>query len=364
MKAKLFAALLFLCAAACGDDSSSPSEGAAGNGGTNGSGGTGGSGGGASAVACGSVSDDGEGNLITRAAADNNYSFSSSFTIDVTPVKPSSELSFDWSGVTEDFLGHAVDPTTDIDMVTLLMWRLSQAELESKLNDDALRQSDLVALAMIYTEDSKTSGGLFEFTSFGLPIEPDMLLTYLDPEVYDPETHSYTVMAVTGTTAGEGTRMMKSFRLDPASENTEVVIDSDSTSLEYSVDLTSLTATQIPPNEAEIAVDWADMTVNAMGHEFTPTSIDEVLVARYSLTPEEMEAEFLSLDRIADEIWRGSVPSGTSTVLSSLKNDAGEPFSGIDDTGTWIVALVCGGCANPAPWYLSILKPCTSSSAP
>jgi hypothetical protein len=165
-------------------------------------------------------------------------------------------------------------------------------------------------------------------------------------------------MALTGTEPGEGTRMLQAFRLDTASDNTSVAIESSSATLEYSANLTSLAPTQIPTDDAEITVDWSAMTVNALGNEFEPRLITEVMVARYSLTPAEMEAQFLDLELIADDMWRGEVPAGTSTLLSSLTNEAGEAFTGIDDTSTWIVALRCGRCANPAPWYLSILEPC------
>jgi hypothetical protein len=37
----------------------------------------------------------------------------------------------------------------------------------------------------------------------------------------------------------------------------------------------------------------------------------------------------------------------------------GAGFPGIDDTGTWLVGLICGNCRNPAPWYMTILKPCS-----
>ena len=26
--------------------------------------------------------------------------------------------------------------------------------------------------------------------------------------------------------------------------------------------------------------------------------------------------------------------------------------------GTWLLGLTCGNCRNPAPWYMTILKPC------
>jgi hypothetical protein len=38
------------------------------------------------------------------------------------------------------------------------------------------------------------------------------------------------------------------------------------------------------------------------------------------------------------------------------------PFAGIDDTGTWLVGLICGNCRNPAPWYMTIAKPCTAAA--
>jgi hypothetical protein len=44
--------------------------------------------------------------------------------------------------------------------------------------------------------------------------------------------------------------------------------------------------------------------------------------------------------------------------FSSLKDKSGNKFSGIDGNGTWLLALQCGGCRNPAPLYLTIFKPC------
>jgi hypothetical protein len=308
------------------------------------------------------------GEALLHASEINNYSFSSELSISVTPVKPGAELTFDWSGVNKDFLGHDVNPQTDIDMVSLLMWTLSQEELERKLNADLLAQRDLVAIAVIYTQptdemdqpvgDRLTAGGLLDFTSFGGPIESDVLFGYLDIDTYPPATHSYTVMAVTGTTAGQGTRMIQSFALDPTSENTHVAMDGTSTGLTYTADLHSLTKTHIPVGTAAITMDWEYMTTNSLGNEFIVTNITEALVARYAQPPEQLEAEFLDLELIADEMYRGEVPFGASVSLSELTDEAGQPFTGIDDNGTWIVALFCGSCANPAPWYLSVLSAC------
>jgi hypothetical protein len=255
-------------------------------------------------------------------------------------------------------LGHPLSVPADIDMVTLLTWNLSQTDLEKQLNDDALDQQSVAALAMIYTNKTKTSGSVFDFTSFGTMIDKDVLLTYLDPSVHDPAKTAYTVMAVTGTVAGKGTRMMRSFRLDPTSTNTKVTLDSESTHLQYTADLHSLQPTLVPANTPKINIDWTDMKTNAMGHPFETTKITKVVLGRYSLSPAELETKFLDLELVAEDMWRGDVLSGTSVSLSTLVDSAGQPFPGIDDQKTWIVALECESCQNPAPWYLSVLKPC------
>ena len=52
--------------------------------------------------------------------------------------------------------------------------------------------------------------------------------------------------------------------------------------------------------------------------------------------------------------------SSTMLDFTTLKDkDTGAAFPGVDDTGTWLVGLICGNCRNPAPWYMTILKPCT-----
>jgi hypothetical protein len=288
----------------------------------------------------------------------NNYAFSSTLSINVTPVQPSSELTFDWSSVTTDFIGHDMDPTKDVGMLSLLMWSLPKDELERKLNADELAQSDLVALAMIYPEDTGiTTGSLFDMTSFGMPLEQAVLLDYLNIDDYDPATHTYTIMAVTGTVAGEGTRMIQGFQLDAASTNTQVTMTTQSTGLQYTVDIASAAPNLVPAGNPALSIEWGDMELTSLGTEFSVNNVTEALVAKYPLTVAELEANFLDLEIIAERMYRGPVTSGTSIDLSTLKDANGAAFPGADAGGTWIVALFCGSCANPAPWYLSVLQP-------
>lgn len=291
----------------------------------------------------------------------NNYSFSSTLKFPPVTVKPDTELTFDWSALTTDFLKHPVDPKADIDQVNMFMWTLTQSELETKLNDDMLAQRDITPGVPVtyYPSGSETSATLFKFTISKNPIMPSDILPYMSATTYDPSKYTYTVMVATGELLGQGTRMIQAFKLDPASTNTKVAVTSSSTSLTYTADMHSLTPTSVPAGTGAITLDWSGITKNALGHEFTPNQITSALVGHYTQTPTELEGDkFLDLDRVAQKLYTGEIAAGSSVSLSSLKTSTGEAFSGIDSTGTWIVALRCGNCRNPAPWYLTVLKPC------
>jgi hypothetical protein len=295
---------------------------------------------------------------ITASQA-SNYSFSSTLSFPPVAVKPDSELSFEWSKAMVDFLGHPLSPVMDVDAVNLMLWTLTQQELETKLNNDELAQRDLAVIASFYTEKKATAANLLQFTSVGMALTPKMILPFVNATSYPPDKNIYTLMLTTGTVLGQGTRMIQSFKLDPASTNTHVAVDSMSTHLQYSSDLSRLQPIYVKPGMAGIAVDWTNMTVNALGNPFVPTDITDIQIGKYSRTPAELQAKFLDLELIADDMWRAEVPSGTSANLSTLTNSAGSAFTGIDDSHTWVLALVCGSCANPAPWYLTLLKPCS-----
>jgi hypothetical protein len=356
--------LLALGLLGCGSGSDGGSGGSGG-----GSGGAAGAGGGGAggAVACLGAT--------LEAKEANDYHFSSTLTFPPIKVQPKTELTFDWSGVTHDFLGHALDPKTDLNMISVLSWGLPRAELESRLNADTLLQKDLTVVPLTLTTDGNTPGvaagatsaKLFTFTLNGGAISPDggaitpeRVLDYFDADNYPPDITTYTVMAATGDVVGEGTRMIQSFVLDKSSTNTEVTMTSDSTQLTYDANLHSLTPTGIPAGQSAITLDWtSSISTNALGNPFEPTNITHVLVGHYTETPTELESKFLDIEIIATELYEADVLIGTTIDFSTLKTKDGQAFQGIDDTGTWLVALQCGICRNPAPWYLSILKPCS-----
>jgi hypothetical protein len=345
--------MLFLASAGCGGGGDDTATGGAG--GTSGSapmGGTGGSGAvGGMATSCSST---------VTTSVDTNYKFSSTLTLELTKVKPSSEIIFDWSGVSSDFLGHPVN-LADVGMIEIGLWKMGVADFEQKLNDDALAQSDLEIIATILPTPGQTTGSIFDLTVNGTPIQggKDTVLEYLDITKYPPENHVYTVFVAEGTTPGKGTRMMHGFQLDAASSTTEVKVTSQSTALAYTADIASRSKLAVPASTASVTIDWTNMTTTAAGLPFKPQQITQIRVGKYTQSPAELEgANFLNLDTIAQELYQAEVTVGTKFDFSKTKTSSGQAFTGIDSSATWLVALNCGGCANPAPWYLSILEPC------
>jgi len=297
-----------------------------------------------------------EGAILVDAV--NNYAFASTLSVSKTTVASRTLLDFDWTNLTVDFIGHALDPLTDVNLVSLILWQLPYDELVQRINDDNVDQNAFVVLATYYTDGTRTTADVEEFTVLGAPIPEDQLFEYLDGAMYPPTTHTYTVMAATGTEPGQGTRMLALIEPRPDETNTLISLEPDSTQLTYTADLTTLQRFKLPAITEETAIDWSQMETNGLGHTFERNSITDIMIARYDLTPEELELQFLDIELIASDMYRAEVPFGEDIALSELTNEAGEAFSGISDDGTWVLALTCGFCRNPAPWFLTILESC------
>ncbi len=306
---------------------------------------------------------DDDGNLVVVAEDALNYAFSSSLEIQTVKVRSMSDIVFDWSDMTRDMLIHDFDPEKSVDMMEVMLWRYDKEDLLLDINDDSLDTSNLFRLGVVYTEQSMTSGNYLDLRSpSGGEVDDAELLSYVDPSEYDIQDHTYFVMVAEGESFGHGTKMISFFEPSPDVDNAEVRLTNDSTILHYEADLSSLKRIAVPPAEPNIIVDWIDtdkLTKNAMGREWIPTKITDVMVAHYAdKRPSDLQAHFLDLELIADETWDIFLAAGQSVNMSFLKNADGETFPGIDENGTWIVALKCGSCNNPAPWFLSILQAC------
>jgi len=294
------------------------------------------------------------------ASESNDYAFSSTITLSPVKVAPMSNLTFDWSGLTMDFLGHPVNPATDLDTAIMMIWALPRGEFEADLNADALYTADLVVSPPLNLPlAGETSGQLHNFLINGTGLSPAMFNDYFDATLYPPATATFIIAVQTGLDLGRGIRMLQAFDLDPSSTNTNVTLTNDSTKLTYVANLHNLTITGVPGGTPALTLDWSQMTTNALGAEFKEGYVTSAVVGHYTQTPAELEASFLDLDRIASATYRADILAGSVLDFTMLRDENGAAFPGIDDNGTWLVGLICGNCRNPAPWYMTILKTCS-----
>jgi hypothetical protein len=309
-------------------------------------------------------------NGYVAASATNNFTFWSVVQLpNLAQVKPKSELSFDWSAVTTDFLTKPVNPATDIVLVTVALWEITPEQFATQINDDTLG-SPAVA-AFLQTEGQRTSTRLFEMEPPAGPIPQEQMLSFFDMDVYPPGNNFYTLIVGSDLTPGKKSRMIAGFQLNGETENTQVILDNNSTHLEYGVDFSKSQPTLIPAGTADITVDWSGMEttsstetdpakLNAAGLPFIKRSITQVQVGRYTQTEDELKQReaVLKIDDLADATFTASVESGASLDLSTLKDPSGNAFTGIDSSHTWILALINTDSNNPAPWYLTFLNAC------
>jgi hypothetical protein len=302
------------------------------------------------------------------ASSANDYAFTSTMKLPLQKAKPKADLTLDWGSVTKDLLGHSLNVKTDINMVMVVPFTLSQSELEEKLNTDSLTQNDITSGVPLTKrlDGNTTTANLFAFDLNGNPVTPEQITPYFDSDAKPPASNTYALVAASGQEAGQGIRLLQAFQLDPSSSNTDIKMTDDSVKLTTAADLHSHTPTGMPKGTGAVTFDWGDMKVNGLGREFDPTQITKAFIGHYPESSGALEAKMIDLVNItatgvqlqAPELYEKQIEIGTSVDLSTLQTSGSKAFAGIDDTGTWMVALMCGMCRNPAPWYVSILKTC------
>jgi hypothetical protein len=410
MNTKLILALLPAVLLACSGGGDDDTNGTAGTGGTmSGTGGTTAATGGTTAATGGTTSGSGgstsgsggttsgtggssgggqcaSGNIQMQAA--NNYTFTSDIKLTAMKVKANEpNLTFDWSGLTTDFLGRPTNPKTDIDSVLLVELNATLEQFEKHLNDDdnmltSIAQGPLQLLTMkMLTSSSLEDFGVVSQpqntykTSMDVKIAVDQ---YLDPAQTDQATHIFALMPSQGTKAGSGTKMIQLFTVDTNSTTTTVNVAANmrlapgmgghtggttgpSMSVTYDTSIHGLTPIKVAAGDTTFIVDWSKLTKNGLGRDWVERSLSRMTIGHYTQSLTELENDFFDLDTLATASYTQYLEFDQPTPVSGLKEKTTQaPFPGIDNTGTWILALFCdpGLCGNPAPWFLTVLQTC------
>jgi hypothetical protein len=321
---------------------------------------------------CDGATDDDDACGTTLALDDgSNYSFIGTLDIQGYPVgeivypceDPDTEIcdiTINWCGLTEDLQQHPMDPLDDVDMASLIVFQnLTQEEVEVGLSENSLQQVDMTVF--VNNTDFQAGGSLDNECEFHLS---DMSLfgNDIDIEQYFNASYGATWLFVLskGTIPAVGT-LMAAFLEPTAGETTAYVeLTNDSTVLNFDVDLTTLTKVPGPTGDPALTADWANLTTSGLGIDFTTGDVDQLMIGHYaSLTPEDLQTQFLDIEIIADDLYNMDLETVTTADMSQATSADGTGFPGFDDTGTWLVALRCTTCPNPAPPYLTIIDPCS-----
>ena len=284
--------------------------------------------------------------LLTDA---NNYRFEGVLDGPSFPLAEYADSSISWASLTEDLQCHPLDPVADIDNVSLMVFPLlSEEEVEEGLSTDTLEQVD-IAVYLSNEPGEGTEVNLSEMTFFGTD-------AHIQDE-FAEGSGAWLMVFTTGTTVGVGSRMIAFLTPTAGESATHAEVRDGCSVLDVDVSIADATAVSIP-TAGPWAFDWSGLTTTAQGQPFDPLAVTEIMVARYDdLGIAELEADFLDLELLADGLWTQPHPSGTSTELADLVDAGGAPFPGFTAGGTWLLALRCGTCPNPAPLFLAVLVP-------
>lgn len=282
----------------------------------------------------------------------NNYSYTSA--LDVTPqeVQLRNEVTFDWSGLTTDLLGHAIDPATDVDLVWVVQFpTVTEEEVVSAILTDSLLQESVGPYIQFDNDPANVTTGLL--SEFVFP--PD---TSIVPE--EDFTDGSGTWLVRATTGAAENRMLGFMRPTEDSTNHRFLLGADSATLDFQADLQSLTPFAFDEAQPAYVADWSALQTHANGNDIDLNKLDQLLVARYDgRTLDDLEADFIDIELIADELYTADVyeVSDYQADLTMATNAEGVAFSGFGEDGLWLVALRCTTvCMNPAPPFLTVVQ--------
>lgn len=304
----------------------------------------------------------------------NNIKLASTVELPPTPMKKGDpEVTFDWSGVTTDMFGNPMT-AADVTHAVMVVWFANLTSIEDIALDISTDSPDLdgKALIAVYlpTGGAKTSAKLTEFLDAGqVPLSADQIAPYVDG------SKVLTLMLqnnpnVTGSAVpefGYGVKMIQGMTIEDAGPTT-VALTNASTKITATPDLGSVEDTLIPAGSNNVSIDWTS-TIATRGYgtnlAFRSNGIAEVVVARYSADT-DLSSQFTRLEGIPLDLWRTTVPAGSSALLSDAgfvnEKNPGVAFTGVPagSTDQYLLMLLCGkdDCRNPTPWYISPLKAC------
>lgn len=279
---------------------------------------------------------------------ENNFSYTGDVDVPSITTASGQDIEICWDQVDANIQCHEVDPVADIDNIGLARFpSKTQEDVELGISLNSLLQADIDGYVEFNTDHSSTCTMLSEFSFFGTPIDV--------PSEYVADGGTYMLMLTEGLEPGINAKVITFLQPSLDSDNTRVDVPGSCGLLDFSATLTDLTPVTMPAGGPWV-VDWSSLTVDGIQAPLVLSSVDRLMVAFYEgKTPEELQGQFLDLEIIMDRNYQLDLPGGTTADLADATGADGA-FSGFDGDGTWLLALFCSRCYNPAPVFLSVVQ--------
>lgn len=249
----------------------------------------------------------------------------------------------EWPSLGTDYRGNPFDGRTGGNEAWLVGFRDTAPDaVRDGLVHDDLAQAAMTVYSTCATEDAGCLLG--EFGMGG---------NVLGLDGYFAEGSGTWLAVVVDDASGQAASMMF---LDPSSAGDETTASfQDGTStLDLDVNFRDQEAVRVPAGDPEITLDWSGVSRNGLNDAFVPEQVDELLLGRFEYSRDELEGHVWDLETLADPLWSVPVDASGFATLDEAEGDA--PFEGIDAEGTWLFALRCSRCLNPAPRFVGFLE--------
>lgn len=267
---------------------------------------------------------------LLSAGTGTDVAIDASLSIPVYTTAENVDVLLDWSAVDLDLSCLPMDPAEDVASVGVMSWAVDETRVEDGLVHGGLEQSALRGYAS-FEPAGTTSVWMSDalvgpFASAYTANNGSFLLSLSRSEDFDTDVLSYAFLVP-----------------DPASNVTEVYLQPTCPQLTMDVDLsrtsTSTETTGCGGDEANSwPIDWSDLAYAMSGDALRPELVDEVVIARYDVAVEELEAQFVIRDSLAAERYTLAV-EGTSADLADATTLNGDAFEGYSGSGVWVLEL-------------------------
>lgn len=279
---------------------------------------------------------------------ENNYNYVADIQPQEVPLTLAEDFTIDWSQLTTDLLGHEMD-TSEVNWVYFIWFKnLDHATFVDQLNEDEISQVDVE-----YGAYGPVTGTSVLASTLEVPVDNPFL-----PEKYfNSMGGTYMVRAVTGDANGNGpTRQIVLVNPTEDAGYHQVDLTPTSSSLDFSVDLGSLTQITVPADSAG-TVSWPTLDMDGRGNPIDWNDTSEMWLAQYSgLTVDDLEAQFLDVELIYDNVWTANIYGADDYALGELIDETGAQFTGFAAGSTYLLAMRCPLCVSPAPPFLTVIN--------